>query len=353
MGGRAEALSEDSRAFVVQASGVRDARSGSVGAARLYRAEGRFARRRKIAGQARHQRAGRVSRFLRRDLVGGRAALVVGKIGLLGISYYAAGQWAIAAQRPPYLSALLPWQGTYDFFRDRTRSDGIFSAGFLDRWWNRTVLRSQYGNAESPYLDIVTGARSTGPASLSPAELKANREDYIGNVLAHPTLDDWYKERSPDLSTDRAADARGRELGRARAPSARHHRRMARARLAREMAQGAVGPLFHHLPHARDGGDAAPFLRPLSEGHRERLGERAARRDRGALGRRQGEAQDRGQGLAAAGDEVDEAFARCGREGAGRGAAGRGGERVVSGAERGRDVHRRRPSSGMSRSRGR
>src|SRR5882672_11184296 len=29
-----------------------------------------------------------------------------GKIGLLGISYYAAGQWMIAAQRPPHLAAM-------------------------------------------------------------------------------------------------------------------------------------------------------------------------------------------------------------------------------------------------------
>jgi uncharacterized protein len=123
-----------------------------------------------------------------------------GKIGLLGISYYAAGQWAIAAQRPPHLAALLPWQGTHDFFRDRTRSDGIFSAGFLQRWWGRTVLRNQYGNADTPYVDIVTGERNTGPASLSPAELKANREDYIENVLAHPTLDAWYAARIPDLA---------------------------------------------------------------------------------------------------------------------------------------------------------
>jgi uncharacterized protein len=123
-----------------------------------------------------------------------------GKIGLLGISYYAAGQWAIAAQRPPHLAALLPWQGTYDFFRDRTRSDGIYSAGFVGRWWNRSVLRNQYGNAESPFVDIVTGERNTGPAALSPEELRRNREDYIENVLAHPTLDSWYKERIPDLS---------------------------------------------------------------------------------------------------------------------------------------------------------
>lgn len=122
-----------------------------------------------------------------------------GKIGLLGISYYAAGQWAIAAQRPPYLAALLPWQGTYDFFRDRTRSDGIFSSGFLGRWWARSVLGDQYGNPDSPFHDIDTGERNTGPESLSPEALKANREDYIANVLAHPTLDAWYRERISDL----------------------------------------------------------------------------------------------------------------------------------------------------------
>ncbi len=129
----------------------------------------------------------------------GTAPWSSGKIGLLGISYYAAGQWAIAAQRPPYLAALLPWQGTYDFFRDRTRSDGIFSAGFLGRWWARTVLRNQHGNPDSPLHDIDTGERNTGPARLTPAQLEANREDYIADVLAHPTLDEWYRARIPDL----------------------------------------------------------------------------------------------------------------------------------------------------------
>jgi uncharacterized protein len=122
-----------------------------------------------------------------------------GKVGLLGISYYAAGQWAVAALRPKYLSALLPWQGTYDFFRDRTRADGIYSSGFVGRWWNG-LLRNQYGNAQSPFKDIVTGERNTGPASIPPEELKRNREDYVENVLAHPTLDAWYKERIADLS---------------------------------------------------------------------------------------------------------------------------------------------------------
>ncbi len=123
-----------------------------------------------------------------------------GKVGLLGISYYAAGQWSVAALKPPHLHAMIPWQGTHDFYRDRTRQDGIFSAGFLNSWWPRSVLRNQYGNAESPLLDIDTGLRTTGPASLTREQLIANRTDYMGDVLAHPLLDDWYRARCPDLS---------------------------------------------------------------------------------------------------------------------------------------------------------
>jgi uncharacterized protein len=123
-----------------------------------------------------------------------------GKVGLLGISYYAAGQWSVAAQRPPHLAALLPWQGTYDFYRDRTRADGIYAGGFLGRWWRNSVLRNQHGNPDSPYHDIYTGARTTGPASLSAEELTANRADYLSDLLAHPLNDAWYQSRTPDLS---------------------------------------------------------------------------------------------------------------------------------------------------------
>jgi len=122
-----------------------------------------------------------------------------GKVGLLGISYYAAGQWMIAAERPPHLAAMLPWQGTYDFYRDRTRQGGILGSGFLKRWWNRSVLRNQYGNPDTPLTDIDTGERNTGPASLPPEQLAANREDYIGNLLARPLNGPWYEERSARL----------------------------------------------------------------------------------------------------------------------------------------------------------
>ena len=123
-----------------------------------------------------------------------------GKVGLLGISYYAAGQWFVAAMRPPHLAAMLPWQGTYDFYRDRTRQDGIFASGFLKRWWARSVLRNQHGNAESPYHDIYTGERTTGAAPLSADALAQNRANYLEDVLAHPLNDAFYQERTPDLA---------------------------------------------------------------------------------------------------------------------------------------------------------
>lgn len=121
-----------------------------------------------------------------------------GKIGLLGISYYAAGQWMIAAERPPHLAAMLPWQGTYDFYRDRCRQGGILGSGFLNRWWNRSVLRNQHGNPDTPLVDLSTGERNTGPV-LSPGALAANREDYIANLLARPLNGPWYEERSARL----------------------------------------------------------------------------------------------------------------------------------------------------------
>lgn len=122
-----------------------------------------------------------------------------GKVGLLGISYYAAGQWMIAAMRPAHLAAILPWQGASDFYRDRVRQGGMFGSGFIRRWWPRSVLRNQHGNPDCPFKDIDSGERTTAPASLTPAQLAANRVDYPGEVLAHPLDDDWYRARSPNF----------------------------------------------------------------------------------------------------------------------------------------------------------
>ncbi|EMC95494.1 hypothetical protein BAUCODRAFT_543523 [Baudoinia panamericana UAMH 10762] len=68
-----------------------------------------------------------------------------GKTALLGVSYYAGSQWRVAARRPKGLTAIVPWEGMSDYYRDRCRQGGIFENGFIFFWWNRQVVSNQYG----------------------------------------------------------------------------------------------------------------------------------------------------------------------------------------------------------------
>lgn len=119
-----------------------------------------------------------------------------GKVGMAGISYHAVGQWVVAGQKPPHLACILPWHGTAEYYDCRSRHGGIFCDGFTRGWWERQKV-NQHGSPDSPYTDIFTGQRHTGPVTLSQEERDANRPDYVGDILRHPLLDDWYKSRMP------------------------------------------------------------------------------------------------------------------------------------------------------------
>lgn len=103
-----------------------------------------------------------------------------GKVGLLGISYYAGSQWRVAALQPKGLAAIIPWEGMSDYYRDRCRHGGILSNSFIRFWWDRQVLSNQYGLGGRK-------ARNWGPdtieGDLDAEELKKNRNDQnIDNV---------------------------------------------------------------------------------------------------------------------------------------------------------------------------
>lgn len=57
-----------------------------------------------------------------------------GKVGLLGISYYAGTQWRVAARKPKGLAAIIPWEGMSDYYRDRVRHGGILSDKFIGKF---------------------------------------------------------------------------------------------------------------------------------------------------------------------------------------------------------------------------
>ncbi|KPI35908.1 uncharacterized protein AB675_10406 [Cyphellophora attinorum] len=70
-----------------------------------------------------------------------------GKVGLLGISYYATTQWYAAAQSPKGLAAIVPWEGFSDLYRDFIRHGGILNNFFFSVWFDRQVKSNQYGRS--------------------------------------------------------------------------------------------------------------------------------------------------------------------------------------------------------------
>jgi predicted acyl esterase len=106
-----------------------------------------------------------------------------GKVGLLGISYYALTQWEVAALQPPHLTAIIPWEGMLDLYRDTVRHGGILST-FRQGWFYRQILPVQYG----------------ADGRLSPEVLAANRTNLLGDFKLHTLDDAYYHLRMPDTS---------------------------------------------------------------------------------------------------------------------------------------------------------
>ncbi|KAH8893040.1 hydrolase CocE/NonD family protein [Thozetella sp. PMI_491] len=53
-----------------------------------------------------------------------------GKVGMSGNSWLAVSQWFIAAENPPHLTAIAPWEGLTDLFRHVSNRGGIASPAF-------------------------------------------------------------------------------------------------------------------------------------------------------------------------------------------------------------------------------
>ncbi|CAE7205019.1 hypothetical protein CFE70_008540 [Pyrenophora teres f. teres 0-1] len=121
-----------------------------------------------------------------------------GKVGLLGISYYAGSQWRVAARKPKGLAAVIPWEGMSDYYRDRCRHGGILSNKFIDFWWNRQVITNQYGRPDR-------AERNWGPdtvdGNLSEEVRAKNRQDQTIDTAANKFRDEqYYASKEYDMS---------------------------------------------------------------------------------------------------------------------------------------------------------
>lgn len=91
-----------------------------------------------------------------------------GKSALAGNSCVAMTQWRIAAQQPPHLAAICPWEGTSDIYRESAFEGGIPAQSFIKHIVNKTV--------GSGYIDDMC--------------LMANE---------HPYLDEYWLDKTPDF----------------------------------------------------------------------------------------------------------------------------------------------------------
>ena len=121
-----------------------------------------------------------------------------GKIGLLGISYYAGSQWRVAARRPKGLSCIIPWEGMSDYYRDRCRHGGILSNTFISFWWYRQVVSNQYG---LPGRAARKWGRDTIEGDRSETDLISSRRDQnVDNETFRFRDDEYYASREYNLA---------------------------------------------------------------------------------------------------------------------------------------------------------
>jgi putative CocE/NonD family hydrolase len=119
-----------------------------------------------------------------------------GRVGLMGISYYAITQWRVAALKPRGLAAIMPWEGAFDHYRDIAAHGGIASSFFVRNWYRRQVAVNAHGDARSPFKDAITGGPACGTAdsgTMPPAY-----PDFNTALQAHPLADGFHRARTPD-----------------------------------------------------------------------------------------------------------------------------------------------------------
>lgn len=76
-----------------------------------------------------------------------------GRVGTIGISYFAMTQWLVANLKPPSLKAMVPWEGAADMYRDFAYHGGLFCFGFVCNWYNNHTAHHLLGRREQTSPD--------------------------------------------------------------------------------------------------------------------------------------------------------------------------------------------------------
>lgn len=92
-----------------------------------------------------------------------------GKVGMSGTSYLAVSQWFTAAEQPPHLVAINPWEGVSDVYRDLVMRGGMPDTGFAQQLQDGSFFG------------------------------RNRKEDILAEVDAHPLMTDLWEQKIPDF----------------------------------------------------------------------------------------------------------------------------------------------------------
>ncbi|KIH93623.1 hypothetical protein SPBR_04165 [Sporothrix brasiliensis 5110] len=95
-----------------------------------------------------------------------------GKVGMAGNSCLAIAQWYAAAQQPPSLAAIAPWEGLSDLYREQFVRGGWFSMS---------------------NFDLITAEILRGPAA-------SGVEDFAEMYRRSPTINAWWADKRVDMT---------------------------------------------------------------------------------------------------------------------------------------------------------
>ena len=94
-----------------------------------------------------------------------------GKVGMSGTSYLAVAQWFTAAEQPPHLVAINPWEGVSDVYRDLVLRGGMPDTGFAQQLQDGSFFG------------------------------RNRKEDILGEVEAHPLMDPLWEQKIPEFGS--------------------------------------------------------------------------------------------------------------------------------------------------------
>ncbi len=135
-----------------------------------------------------------------------------GNCGMLGMSYFAVMQYMVAAQQPPHLKAIVPYEALTDRYRQSVYHGGLLNEGFWHQWWGHVSVD---GMKPLSY-DYLSQEEIDRRVALLMETPEVKNSPYLHIQLKYPRknplLFDWmlapfdgpfYWERSPYCMFDR------------------------------------------------------------------------------------------------------------------------------------------------------